>query len=226
MFPPSSYGEAEGGNDMGSQNNREPPRRRPPDHWRRGYVQVMVAVLLLGGVLAMRRVAPAGPALASGATVVTRWAWPPSSALTAAARFVGRRSWGTVVEMWTAALPATGPVTPVPDGRVVAAYGWRPAGHGYRFDPGTVIRGPVGGPVLASVGGTVARQAGTVWVVVSPALRVGYRGLMDVAVRAGARVAPGDVLGHNPGTITVLVWDDGYSINPASPAYLGSLGRR
>ncbi len=211
---------------MGSQTNREPPRRRAPEPWRRGYVQVMVAVLLLGGVLAMRRVAPAAPAFASGGTMVTRWTWPPSSALAAAARFVGRRSWGTVVDVWTAALPATGPVTPVPDGRVVAAYGWHGVGHGYRFDPGTVIRGPVGGPVLASVGGTVVTQAGTLWVVVSPARRLGYRGLTGVVVRAGARVSPGMVLGHNPGTITVLAWDDGYPVNPASTAYLGPLGRR
>ena len=211
---------------MGRPTKREPPRRRPSEPWRRGYVQIMVAVLLLGGVVAMRRVAPAGSAFAPGAAMVARWTWPPSSALTAAARFVGRRSWGTVVDVWTAALPATGSVTPVPDGRVVAAYGWRAVGHGYRFDPGTVIRGPVGGPVLASVGGSVVRQAGTLWVVVSPARRLGYRGLTGVAVAAGARVAPGTVLGHNPGTITVLVWVDGYPVNPASTRYLGSLGRR
>ncbi len=225
MSPPPSYREA-GGEPMDSQSNRESPRRRPPDPWRRGYVQVMVAVLLLGGVLAMRRVAPIGPAFASGVTRVTRWTWPPSSALAAAVRFAGRRSWGTVVDVWTAALPATGPVTPVPDGRVVAAYGWRAVGHGYRFEPGTVIRGPVGGPVLASVGGTVVRQAGTLWVVVSPALRLGYRGLTGVAVPAGARVAPGMVLGHNPGTITVLMWEAGYPVNPAATRYLGPLGRR
>ncbi len=207
---------------MGSQANRE------PRHWRgtRGCIPMMVAVGLLGGLLAMQRVAPSGSVLASAQTVVVRWMWPPPSTLAAAARFVGRRSWGTVVDVWAAMLPAAGPVTPVPDGRVVEAYGWRAVGKGYRFNSGTVIRGPNGGPVLASVGGTVARQAGTVWVVVSPRVRVGYRGLVGAAVRAGARVAAGDVLGHNPGTITVLVWDSGYPVNPASTAYLGSLGRR
>ncbi len=207
---------------MGSQANGEPHRRRGA----RGCGQLMVAVGLFGGLLAMQRVAPSGSVLASAQTVVARWMWPPPPALAAAARFVGRRSWGTVVDVWAAMLPAAGPVTPVPDGRVVEAYGWRAVGKGYRFDPGTVIRGPQGGPVLSSVGGTVARQARTVWVMVSPQVRVGYRGLVGAAVRAGARVAAGDVLGHNPGTITVLVWDGGYPVNPASTVYLGSLGRR
>lgn len=210
---------------MDSHSTREPLNRRG-HHWRPWPVQVLVAVLLLGGVVGLRRVASAGPLLASVARVTAGWTWPPPSAITAAARFVGRRSWGTVVDVWEAALPPTGPVTPVPDGRVVDAYGWRRVRGGYHFDPGTVIRGPADGPVLASAGGTVARGAHTVWIVVSPALRVGYRGLTAVDVRAGERVAPGVVLGHNPGTVTVLVWSRGYPVNPASTRYLGWLGRR
>lgn len=198
------------------------PHRRPPKRWQ---VQVLVALLLVGGLFGLRRELPSNaPALRAAAAVVRTWAWPPPSSLQNAARFIGQRSWGTLLDVWTKVLPRG--VTPVPDGRVVLAYGWHAVGKGFQFEPGVRVKGPVGGPVLASAAGIVARSGGTVWVVVSPAVRVGYVGLSRVAVPPGAHAAPGEVLGQSPGVLTVVVWEHGYPVNPADTPYLGALGGR
>ena len=199
-------------------------RRHP--RGRRWHVQVVVALVLVGALLAMRRELPASAAPARlAARIVDTWTWPRRSALAAAARFIGRRSWGTLLDVWSEQVPG-GAVPPVPDGHVAVRYGWQPAAGGFRFEPGVRVQGPVGGPVLASAVGTVARSGPTVWVVVSPAIRVGYVGLSRVAVRAGSRVARGTVLGQSPGAITVVVWEHGYPVNPQDTPYLGVPGRR
>jgi murein DD-endopeptidase MepM/ murein hydrolase activator NlpD len=148
----------------------------------------------------------------------------PRVALTALERFVAARSWGAVLDFGrrlAAQLPLTGSVAPVPDGRLVDAFGWHRDGTGYQFEAGAVLEGPVAGPVLASTAGIVRIATGTVWIAANRTTEVGYQGVTGLAVHSREYVQVGQVLGRSSGRVTVLVDEAGFPVNPSTTPYLG-----
>jgi hypothetical protein len=196
-----------------------------PRWGRRVAWQAAVALLVLLGVLALRREPTPGLRTLEAAAVgvVARDSVPGPAAVASLERFVEHRSWGVVLDLWArvkSQLPAATAVFPVPGGQVAESYGWHRSSQGYRFLAGALLKGPPGGPVLAPAAGTAERSRGVLWIRVSRQVEVGWRGLVQVEVRSGSHVRVDQVVGHSPGAVLLEVVEDGYPVNPAAAGYL------
>lgn len=186
---------------------------KEPVHAKRGWLRWSGAGLLVCAVYASHFLpSPArSQALSAERRAITstfhvpHWTvpWPPG---------------GAAAPAHQATSPGAAWTPPVEPARVVQAFGWHHsqfAGNiSLQTAPHAQVRAFAPAVVATANQDEVSLKAGDTLIV--------FKGLTQVAVRGGASVAEGEVLGYSKGRLIIGVTKDGLPLNPLSREFFGS----